>query len=72
ESMCDEAENILTPESMGMPAGHPEVTEVIVELAQQDGKTHIQMTHVGVPADSGGAGGWVQAFDSLEQQLSST
>lgn len=71
ESMCDEAENILTPESMGMPAGHPEVTQVIVELAQQDGKTHMRMTHVGVPADSGGAGGWAQAFDSLERQLSS-
>ena len=66
ESMCDEDGNILSPASMGMPEGHPEVTEVIVELAEADGKTYMTMIHAGVPADSGGAGGWSQAFDKLQ------
>lgn len=65
ESMCDEDGNIIPPESMGMPAGHPEVTEVIVELAEKEGKTRLKLTHIGVSADSGGAGGWAQALDKL-------
>lgn len=66
ESMADEAGNILSPQSMGMPDGHPETTEVIVELSEADGKTLMKMTHIGVPADSGGGGGWAQAIDKLE------
>ena len=69
ESMSDEEGNILSPESMGMPAGHPEVTEVVVELSEQGGKTHMKLTHIGVPADSGGAGGWSQAVDKLGELL---
>lgn len=69
ESMCDEAGNILSPQSMGMPEGHPDVTEVIVELSEFEGGTRMKLTHVGVPADSGGAGGWSQAFDKLAAQL---
>ena len=65
ESMADEDGNIVPPQSMGMPEGHPEVTEIIVELSEANGKTTMKMTHVGVPADSGGAGGWVQAIDKL-------
>ena len=65
ESMCDEDGNILSPQSMGMPEGHPEVTEIVVELSFKDGKTEMKMTHVGVPAGSRGAGGWEQAFDKL-------
>ncbi len=65
ESMCDEKGNMLSPESMGMPPGHPETTEVIVELSESDGKTRLKLTHVGVPKDSGGAGGWDQAMDKL-------
>ena len=69
ESMCDEDGNILSPESMGMPAGHPETTEVIVELSEEGSKTHMKLIHVGVPAGSGGAGGWGQAFDKLAALL---
>ena len=65
ESMCDEHGNIISPQSMGMPEGHPEVTEVHVELSERDGKTQMTMTHVGVPAGSGGAGGWAQAIDKM-------
>lgn len=66
ESMSDEDGNPVSPQSMGMPEGHPEVTEVIVELIEKDGQTHMVMTHVGVPAQSGGAGGWAQAIDKME------
>ena len=27
------------------------------------------MTHVGIPADSGGAGGWNMAFDKLDAHV---
>ena len=65
DSMSDEDGNVLSPAQMGMPEGHPETTEVIVELEAVDGKTKMTMTHVGVPADSPGAGGWGMAFDKL-------
>lgn len=65
EQMSDEAGNPITPP--GMPEGAPTDTEVIVELVDKDGKTHMTLTHVGVPADSGGAGGWAQAIDKLAE-----
>ncbi|MEL7025334.1 MAG: SRPBCC domain-containing protein [Pseudomonadota bacterium] len=69
ESLSDEQGNIVQPKSMGMPADHPEVTEVIVQLSDSNGGTVMTMTHVGVPAQSGGAGGWAQAFDKLAEAL---
>lgn len=69
ESMSDEQGNVVSPQSMGMPEGHPEVTEVIVELAESGAGTAMTMTHVGVPADSGGAGGWAMAIDKLAALL---
>lgn len=65
ESMCDEHGKLISPQAMGMPEGHPEVTEVIIELEAVDGKTLLTLTHVGVPAGSPGAGGWGQAIDTL-------
>jgi uncharacterized protein YndB with AHSA1/START domain len=65
ESMCDAEGTIIPAESMGMPPGHPDITEVIVELSEADGKTTMTMVHVGVPDGSPGAGGWNQAFDKL-------
>lgn len=65
ESMCDQDGNIVSPQSMGMPEGHPEITEIIVELSTEGENTRMKMVHIGVPADSGGAGGWAQAFDKL-------
>lgn len=67
ESMCDAAGTLIPPASMGMPEGHPDVTEVIVDLREEDGKTVMTMVHVGVPDGSPGAGGWAQAFDKLAQ-----
>ena len=67
EAMCQEDGTLIPPQSMGMPEGYPEFTEVIVELAEVDGKTLMTMVHVGVPEGSPGAGGWGQAFDKLAE-----
>ncbi|MGJ8564454.1 MAG: SRPBCC family protein [Alphaproteobacteria bacterium] len=71
ESMCDAEGNIVSPQSMGMPEGHPEVTEIILELSEVSGKTHMKMIHVGVPKGSNGAGGWAQAMDKMAALISS-
>jgi uncharacterized protein YndB with AHSA1/START domain len=72
DAMSDEDGNVMSPESMGMPPGSPESTEVIVELAEADGTTTMTMTHVGVAADSPGAMGWNMALDKLETHVAAT
>lgn len=69
ESLADEAGRVLSPVEAGLPEGHPEVTEVVVEFVDLGGTTHVVMTHRGVPADSGGATGWTMAFDKLATYL---
>ena len=69
ESMCDADGVILSPSAMGMPEGTPDITEVIVELQEVDGKTRMTMVHVGVAEGSAGAGGWAQALDKLDVAL---
>jgi uncharacterized protein YndB with AHSA1/START domain len=69
ESMSDEHGNVRSPESMGMPAGHPVTTEVSVELEDLGGRTRMVMTHAGIPADSPGAAGWTMALDKLTVHL---
>jgi len=69
ESMSDPDGNRVSPEAMGMPGGHPELTEVTVELTDLDGRTRMVMTHAGIPADSPGAMGWNMALDKLEAHL---
>lgn len=63
--MCDEAGQIIPPQSMGMPEGFPDITEVIVELSERGGQTRMVMVHVGVVEGTAGAGGWAHAFDKL-------
>ena len=65
DSMADENGNVLSPQAMGMPKGHPETTEVIVELEDLGGRTKMVMTHAGVPAGSPGEAGWAMALDKL-------
>ena len=65
ESMSDENGNVISPSELGMPDGHPETTEIIVELEELGGRTKMVMTHAGVPADSGGAAGWAMALDKM-------
>ncbi len=48
-----------------MPEGHPTMTEVMVELEDDDGRTKMVMTHAGVPAESPGAAGWAATLDKL-------
>ena len=69
ESMCDQDGNIISPQKMGMPEGHPETTQISVELSDENGKTRMKLVHIGVPADSGGAGGWKQAIDKMASLL---
>lgn len=69
ESMCTEDGILISPASMGMPEGTPDITEVIVELSEEDGKTRMTMVHIGVPAGTAGEGGWKQAFDKLAAQF---
>jgi uncharacterized protein YndB with AHSA1/START domain len=65
EFMSDPEGNLVAPSDLGMPAGHPTTTEVVVELADAGGRTRMVMTHTGIPADSPGAAGWAMAFDKL-------
>ena len=71
ESMCDEHGTLLSPAEMGMPEGHPATTEVIVELEDHGQFTKMTMTHVGIPADSPGAAGWMMALDKLAARVES-
>ena len=72
DSMSDEHGNAKTPEQMGMPAGHPTITEVRVELEQTDSGTSMVLTHVGVAAGSPGAAGWAMAVDKLSARVGET
>jgi len=71
ESPADENGNVVSPSAMGMPEGYPATTEVIVQLEDLGGRTKMVMTHAGIPADSGGAVGWAQAFDKLANYIES-
>ncbi|MGB5951380.1 MAG: SRPBCC domain-containing protein [Ornithinimicrobium sp.] len=69
EAMCNEQGEPLPASSL--PPGHPASTQVLVDLSNDDQGTLMRMTHVGVPADSGGATGWTMAIDKLETYLAS-
>lgn len=69
ESPADENGNVVSPSAMGMPDGYPAKTEVTVLLVDLGGRTKMVMTHAGIPADSGGNAGWVQAFDKLAEYI---
>ncbi len=69
EAMSDADGNVLDPAAMGMPDGHPAVTEITVEFEAREGGTWTRLTHAGVPADSPGAAGWRMALDKLEDRL---
>lgn len=65
ERMCDADGNTVPPKALG----HPEVTEVIVQLEERGTKTAMTLIHIGVPADSGGAGGWKMAIEKMAALL---
>jgi len=72
ESPSDEDGNVVSPSAMGMPAGYPALTEVIVSFEDLGGQTKMVMTHVGVPAASGAGSGWEQAFGKLAEYIAAT
>jgi uncharacterized protein YndB with AHSA1/START domain len=65
EYISDENGNVLSPADVGMPDGHPMVTEVRVDLQDVGGRTKMVMTHSGIPSGSPGAAGWTMAFAKL-------
>jgi uncharacterized protein YndB with AHSA1/START domain len=69
ESMSDENGNVRSPSDMGMPEGHPTMTEVNIDLQDVDGRTKMVLTHRGIPADSPGAAGWTMALDKLAARV---
>jgi uncharacterized protein YndB with AHSA1/START domain len=69
ESMSDPNGNVLTPADVGMPDGHPTTTQVTVALDDLGGRTRMVLTHVGIPADSPGAMGWMMALDKLARYI---
>ena len=69
EAMADGDGNALTAEQMGMPAGSPMETSIVVELADLGGGTSMVLTHVGVAADSPGAQGWAMAMEKFDAQV---
>jgi len=69
EAMCDADGVLIPPSAMGMPEGHPDITDVIVDLRDDGEQTHMTLVHVGVPDGSPGAGGWGQAIDKLGSLL---
>ena len=69
EAMADADGNPMTPEQMGMPAGAHMETSIHVELEDLGNRTHMVMTHIGVPADSPGGQGWAMAIAKLETRV---
>jgi uncharacterized protein YndB with AHSA1/START domain len=71
EFISDEHGNPSSPAEMGMPDGHPVITEVRVDFEEAGGGTRMVMTHAGIPAGSPGAAGWTMAFDKLAAHVAS-
>ncbi len=69
ESMADADGNAITAEQMGMPAGAPTETSIVVELEDLGARTKMTMTHIGVPADSPGGQGWTMAIDKMQARV---
>jgi activator of Hsp90 ATPase-like protein len=67
--MSDENGHVVPPSELGLPAGHPTTTEILVELDELDVRTRMTMTHVGVPEGSPGAVGWEMALDTLAAHI---
>ena len=66
EFVSDENGN---PVSYETTQGHPEPTEVRVELEDLGGRTRMVMTHRGIAAGSPGATGWTMALDKLAARV---
>ena len=72
EAIADADGNTMPAEHMGMPAGTPTETSIVVELEDLGDRTRMVMTHIGVPADSPGGHGWAMAIDKLDARIIET
>lgn len=61
-------EAITDADGAATPGGHPP-TEVDVEFSEVDERTHVVLTHRGIPAGSPGEAGWRAALDELDRRL---
>jgi len=69
ERMADANGNAVTAEQMGMPAGTPMETSIVVELEDLGARTKMILRHIGVPADSPGAQGWAMAIQKMAARV---
>lgn len=69
EAGSDAAGNLASPVDLGLPEGHPTITEVRVLFEDLGARTRVTLTHVGIPAGSPGAAGWAMALDKLADQV---
>jgi uncharacterized protein YndB with AHSA1/START domain len=69
ESTADADGNAMTAEQIGMPAGMPTETMIVVDLEDLGARTKMTLTHIGVPADSPGATGWATAIDKMRARV---
>lgn len=66
EFIADEAGR---PVVAGTAGGHPNTTEVRIELVEVAHRTRMVLTHVGIASDSPGAAGWEMALTKLAGHL---
>ncbi len=69
ESMCEPNGKLISPQTMGMPLGTPQFTEIVLDLKDDGGATLLALTHVGIPAGTPGERGWAMALDKLAAAL---
>ena len=73
DSFMDKDGNVVSPEKYGMSGDFPKELLVTIEFESlPDGKTHLKVTHQGMPAGEGAdqaEAGWNESLDKLEKSL---
>ena len=73
DSFADERGNVVPASYHGMESDFPLELQVTVTFEEEDGKTLMNLSHVGFPAGQvaeEAATGWSESFDKLEQLVS--
>lgn len=72
DSFADENGNVVSASHYGMKADIPEELLITVEFREENGKTTMTLTHLGMPAGEMSemtSAGWNQFFDKLAEAL---
>jgi uncharacterized protein YndB with AHSA1/START domain len=72
DSFADEKGNVVSPTQYGMGPDFPLELLITVEFEEFDGKTRMNLTHVGIPQGEMldmTHSGWNESFDKLEESL---